>query len=465
VWVSIDKRSTMPMLRQIYESFRTDILSGKLQAGTKLPSTRELSAELRVSRNVILEAYELLLAEGFIVGRSGSGTFVAEGARMPDYTAVHACDESLASATAESDRTEASAISFRTGMPALDSFPRKKWSGLLRNACLEAQDTALGYGDPAGDAGLRRVLAAYLSRTRGVIAQSEHIIVTNGAVQALQLVTKLLLTSGDEVIVEEPSNDDLKSILSSTGAVVRPVPVDDGGLMTSHLPQGGSPRSVYVTPSHQFPLGGILPIQRRIELIAYAEARDCYILEDDYDSEFRFDGAPIHSLQSLDPERVIYIGTFSKVMFPALRIGYVVVPPALVDACIRLKRLSDYQTPSLEQLALAQFIEKGHLHAHVFRMKKVYLKRRQALLNSLEAHFPGLFRVCGKPAGLHLSIEFAFPLPGDAVERLCEEGVYAAVLAENRLALGYGHLRESEICEGVGRLSKALLGRFRDSAV
>jgi GntR family transcriptional regulator/MocR family aminotransferase len=454
LWISIDKHTRTPMLRQVYEAFRVRILSGDLPAGFKLPSTRELAVRLNVSRNVILEAYELLLAEGFIEGRSGSGTYVAEGALFPNFSMqVGNLHTSVSEGTVQ---TETPMISFRTGLPALDLFPRKQWASVLQTVCREVSDRTLSYGDPSGDPEFRNVMADYLARTRGVIAKPDQIVITTGAVQAIQLIARLLLSSGDEALVEEPTNNELKSILSSTGAVLRPIPVDDSGISTSLLPRNSSPKCVYVTPSHQFPLGGILPIQRRIELIRYAVHTGCYIIEDDYDSEFRFDGGPIHSLQSIDPDRVTYIGSFSKILFPSLRIGYIVLPPLLVDAFIHLKRLSDFQTPTLEQLALTRYIEKRFLHSHVLKMKKVYRERRQILVDSLEAHFAGRFRICGRSAGLHLVAEFDFPLPENLPERLLRENVFTTPLAENRILVGYGHLSEEQIREGVNRIRRVI---------
>ncbi|MCZ8520341.1 MocR-like pyridoxine biosynthesis transcription factor PdxR [Paenibacillus caseinilyticus] len=455
MWFTIDRQSKVPMFRQVFEACRGAILSGALAAGCKLPSTRELSAELHVSRNVILEAYELLMAEGYIEGRSGAGTYVAEGTRLPGYKTPPQSGppvESPVMLRAE----RAGAISFRTGAPALDQLPLKAWASALQSVCLEAAPAELGYGDPAGSPELRSVLAEHLWKSRGVLCHPDHIVITNGALQALQIVVKVLVAGGDEVFVESPSNEDLKLVLTSTGAELREIPVDDAGLLTDHLPAGGSPKLVYVTPSHQFPLGGILPIQRRIALMEYARRCGGYLVEDDYDSEFRYDGPPLQSLQSLCPERVIYVGTFSKTLFPALRVGYMVLPGPLVEPCRKLKRLADYQTPIIEQLALVRFMSEGHLTAHVHRMKKLYRQRRDALLEALARHMGRGYRICGRPAGMHLVVEFAAPLPEDWERRLTGAQVQAAALPGRRLLLGYGHLSGEEIEEGIRRIGRAL---------
>ncbi|ANE46322.1 GntR family transcriptional regulator [Paenibacillus swuensis] len=454
MWFSIDSEGDIPMFRQVFEAFRESILTGKMPAGYKLPSTRELAAELHISRNVILEAYELLLAEGYITGRSGAGTYVAEGTQLRSYSPMEPV-LSFASKP-ESEESERDLISFRTGLPAVDLFPMKKWGTILQSVCMDATAANLGYGDSCGVPELRLVLAEHLWKTRGVICRPEQIVITSGAVQALQLIVRLLLSSRDHVLVEDPSNEDLKSILTSTGAALQGIPVDDFGIMTHLFPADVSPQCIYVTPSHQFPMGGILPIQRRIELIEYVRQTVGYIIEDDYDSEFRYDGAPVQSLQSLCPDQVLYIGTFSKTMFPSLRIGYMIVPEPLVDGFRQLKRLSDYQTPSLEQLALVHFINQGHLSRHIQKMKKLYRRRRNILLSALTDQFGGDFRICGRAAGLHLVADFEAPFPDGLQERFREEGVYGALISGNGLLLGYGHLNEEQILEGVLRIGKAM---------
>ncbi|MBB6671306.1 MocR-like pyridoxine biosynthesis transcription factor PdxR [Cohnella nanjingensis] len=461
MWFSIDRHDPMPMFRQVFEAYRGAILSGRLPAGTKLPSTRELAGELDISRNVILEAYEQLLAEGYIQGRPGAGTYVAEGACMTGFAETPAAsDAKRPDDPAVGWRAEDEGISFRTGLPAVDRFPLRQWGASLQRAAADAAPADLGYGDSAGWPALRRALADHLWRTRGAVCRPEQIIVTNGAVQALDLISRLLLTEGDAVLLEDPTNEDLKTILTSTGAALTLIPADDAGLDTGRLTPGLNPKCVYVTPSHQFPLGGVLPIQRRIELVSYIRRGDGYIVEDDYDSEFRFDGPPVHSLQSLDPERVIYIGTFSKTLFPALRIGYMVLPEPLVAGARARKRLSDFQTPILDQLALTRFMEEGHLRAHIQKMKKLYQRKRQCLVQAMQAHWTGGYRICGQAVGLHLAVAFDSPFPADLARRLEEAGVYAGILSDRSLLLGYGHLGETEIGEGVRRLGAAL-GRER----
>jgi len=231
-------------------------------------------------------------------------------------------------------------------------------------------------------------------------------VITSGAAQAFSLIARLLFSPGNDVIIEDPVTHEVQHIFSEAGATLFPIPVDNYGMQTDHLPQEKHPSFVFVTPSHQFPLGGILPIQRRIQLIQFARTAGCYIVEDDYDSEFRYGGTPVSSLQELEPDRVIYVGTLSKSLSPALRLGYMVLPSPLVEPCRRLKRLTDLHAPVLEQLMLARFLEEGHLERHIMKMKKIYRKRREALIMALKTHCSRSLQISGGATGLHLIAEF-----------------------------------------------------------
>lgn len=457
MWMAVDRDSRVPMLSQVYRMLRDGILKGDLEGGRRLPSTRRLAAELQVSRNIVLEAYERLLAEGFVVARSGAGTFVAEGAALPaggtEIPALPVLEEATAIARPEVVPAGGT-ISFRTGSPAMDRFPRKAWSDALRRVYREAPDGLFGYGNPAGEPELRAALADYLRDTRGVVATPDRIVITGGAIQALGLAARMLLTEGDDAIVERPTVEEVRTLIASTGARLHGVPVDESGLVTSALPGDIRPKLIYATPSHQFPLGGAMPIPRRVELLAYAARAGSYVLEDDYDSEFAYDAPAVHSLQSLAPERVLYIGTFSKILSPALRIGYIVLPAAWVPAFVRLKRLADYENSRPDQLALADFIRQRSLHAHVHRMRKLYRGRRELLVECLKAKLGDRVRVLGKAVGLHAAVRFDAPLPPDLSARLSEAKVDAAQIEEDCLLLGYGHLREDEIRDGVERLAR-----------
>lgn len=463
LWIPIDRSLDIPLIKQVYQQIRERILNGQLKSDEKLPSTRELSSELKVSRNVILEAYDQLLAEGFLVSRRGSGTFVAVGAFLEQHKKASPLHSFIRD---EKDEKDDDIINFRSGIPALDLFPRKIWAKLSSTIWNETSPSEFGYDFPEGRPELRQVLSHYLLKTRGVDCHPDQIVITSGATQAMTLVSKLLLSPNDTVIMEDPITNDIQTIFKTTGAQLYPIPVDEYGMKTSCLPLNKDPRFVFVTPSHQFPIGGVLPIQRRIQLIHYSRKTNCYLVEDDYDSEFRYEGPPVSSLQGLDPERVLYIGSFSKILSPALRMGYLILPLQLIEQCRKLKWFSDLHTPSLDQLILARFIKEGHLERHISRMKKTYKCRRDFLINCLKTTFSNKINILGDSTGLHLIIEFneqhfskellkeieqlgvkVYPVEDHTIEK----GKYP-----NQIILGYGHLNNDEIKEGITRMCQAI---------
>ncbi len=463
LWITVDRAQKTPIIRQLYDQIRLSIMKGDLRAGEQLPSTRQLARDLHVSRIVIVEVYDQLLAEGYIESRQGSGTYVAEGAYLEvvpreRFPLVHT--------SVDTEKVNRSIIDFRSGLPALDLFPRKLWGQLVSRVCAEASPSVFGYNHPEGCVDLRIALARYLAKTRRVRCHPDQLVITSGAAQAFSLVARLLLSPGDEVIIEDPVTYEVQRIFSAAGAALFPIPVDEDGMQTGLLPLEKHPAFVFVTPSHQFPLGGLLPIQRRIQLIQFARAAGCYLVEDDYDSEFRYSGTPVSSLQELEPERVIYVGTLSKLLSPALRLGYAVLPPALIERCRQLKRLTDLHSPVLEQLALAHFIEEGHLERHIMKIKKIYRKRREALIAALETHYPRQIQIYGDVAGLHLVAGFGgralteqtFADWEEAGVRLYPVERHAIRKGghQSKVILGYGNLTPEEIEEGVRRIKTVL---------
>ncbi|MDA2491754.1 PLP-dependent aminotransferase family protein [Bacillus cereus] len=463
LWIPIDRSLDIPLIRQVYQQIREQILNGDLQSGEKLPSTRELSSELNVSRNVILEAYDQLLAEGFLVAKRGAGTFVAEGTfleqqnKTPSFHSVN---------WSEDKNKDDNIINFRSGIPALDLFPRKTWAKLSHTIWNDIAPSTFGYDIPEGRPELRQVLSRYLLKTRGVDCHPEQIVITSGATQAMTLVSKLLLSPNDTIIMEDPITNDIQTIFKTSGALLSPIPVDEYGMKTSSLPLNTYPKFIFVTPSHQFPLGGTLPIQRRIQLINYSRRTNCYLVEDDYDSEFRYEGPPVSSLQGLDSDRVLYIGSFSKILSPALRMGYLILPSQLIEKCRMLKWFSDLHTPSLEQLILARFIDEGYLERHIMKMKKMYKKRRNFLIRCLKTTFLDKVNIFGYSTGLHLIAELnECHFSKELIEWIERFGVKVYPVEDhtiekgkhhNRIILGYGHLKKEEIKEGVTRLHKAI---------
>ncbi|MEN6351197.1 MAG: PLP-dependent aminotransferase family protein [Syntrophomonas sp.] len=463
-FIELDRESKRSFSKQIYMQIRKKILCGELKCGERFPSTRELSGELHVSRNTVLTAYDMLIAEGFAHSIPGSGIYVSQGAAKLPFPRPLVTDSYTASLSAVKVARET--INFDSGIPALDLFPRNKWNQLVSRSFMEAPVSALGYDDPQGRPELRQVLAAYLEKSRGIHCHPDQIIITSGAKQGLTLIAKCLLDQNSEVWLEDPSNANVRQIFSYHTNRITPVPVDHEGILTEYFPLNRKPVLIFTTPSHQFPMGGILSIQRRLELVRLAEESGCYLVEDDYDSEFRYDGIPVHSLYELNNERVIYIGTFSKVMFPSLRLGYIVLPYSLLEQCLEWKRLADHHSNSIYQLALMRFIESGQLERHIMRMKKIYYKRRGCLLELLEAYFPGQVSIYGESAGMHIVAGFdGVVFSPDLVRRIKDEGVYI-VPAENhsvvkgrhlgQVILGYAQLNQDEMAEGLTRLKRIL---------
>jgi GntR family transcriptional regulator/MocR family aminotransferase len=446
--ISVQRDVERPLREQLEGQLRDAIRRGVLHAGTQLPSTRALAAELAISRGVVVEAYAQLAAEGFLVARPGGVTRVARVARHDPP------------APPEPRVPPPVRFDFRVEAADLSAFPRRAWATALREAVAEAPDRALGYGDRSGAPELRAVLAAYLGRARGVAADPEHVVVTTGITQAVAVLARALRRSGVERVgVEDPGFPVHRLVLAREGLRIVPLPVDGGGLVTAAL-DTAAVGAVLVTPSHQFPLGMALAPERRGALLEWAAATDGWVLEDDYDGEYRFDREPVAALQALAPARVVYLGSASKMLAPALRLGWAVVPPGLLDAVADAKLLADSGGPQLEQLALARFVERGELDRHLRRMRGSYRRRRDTLVATLGEHLPQL-AVEGIPAGLHVATR----LPADvALGPLLESAWQARVGLFGfehggvaRLLLGYANLPEPSVVPAVRALAGLLV--------
>ena len=487
LWLQLDGDG--PLHRQLYRALRAAILNGRLAAGQRLPGTRQLARELGISRNTVLQACEQLLAEGYTTGRARSGTFVAdalparasgprgasgsgaaETAREPTLSALGQRLSLVAppGRASWSPWQELLPFDFRYGEPSYSDLPLETWSRLLGRRARRLSARRLAYQPPGGAAELREALAGYLARARGVACTPEQIVIVHGSQQAIDLTARLLIDPGDRVVLEEPHYTGFSFCLNAVGAALAHVPVDEQGLRTDELSAVPDARLACVTPSHQYPTGAVLSLPRRLALLEWATRCDAYLLEDDYDGEFRFDGKPIECLQALDRDgRVLYAGTASKLLFPALRIGWLVAPPALAPYFLNAKALADTGTPSLEQLALADFIREGHLERHARRARTRTAARRAALLEAVSEQLGERARVLGASAGLHVLLQLP-QLSARETPRLraaCRErgvGVYPATPfyaqppAWAELLLGYAALSEESIRSGVGRLREAL---------
>ena len=406
------ERGGHPLHLQLTDQLRTAIQQGLLPSGTRLPSTRSVSLALGISRNIVVKAYEELFSEGYLLGRTGSGTYVDQS--LPRFPRAvppppsHAPrwfhpQERLVGEAAAWMPPEPGVIVFRLGTPTIEPLPQAVWQRVWKR--VGAQRPPSTYSSVSGDPELRRELAAYLGRARGLACAPEELVITSAASQALRLLIQVAFTRGDRVGFEEPGSLTVRQVLLSQGAVLVPVPVDDEGLQIGALPAGqDAPVLVYVTPSHHYPLGARLSLARRLALLEWAEAHDSLIIEDDYDSEFRYDALPLPALASLDQTgRVAYLGTFSKALAPTLRLGYLVAPQPLREEIERLKRqgsLPDYCASWPVQRALAFLLAEGSLEQHIRRMRRHYAEKR-SLLSEILFPIAPLGHLHGLEAGLH----------------------------------------------------------------
>ncbi len=452
----LQRHSDLSLARQIYSFIQAGIASGQLAGGEKMPSTRELATQLGVSRNTVNEAYEMLLAEGYLSSRQGAPTHVALNAAILGSIPLSVCEKKPISKAVYT-------YDFITGQPDLGLFPRSKWLRHLSQASVELPLTEYGYSGQQGLLSLRREISHLLYRSRGLFVDPQDIFITAGATHALHIAAKLGVFKRG-IAIEDPCHSGMLQVLQKNKVQIVPIPVDEKGLQTDFL-AGSKAGGIYTTPSHQFPLGGVLQADRRAALINHARNQDAYIVEDDYDSEFRFAGEPLAPIQALDPQRVIYIGTFSKSLFPAIRIGYAVVPLALQHEWRQVRRHIDVQNTPFEQAALAAFLNSRDYDRHVRKMRQTYGGRRKALLETLRG-WEAPWRIIGDASGIHLAIE----VPGmvfadDFVRQAAEQSIRIVpaqnhvIIAKNhqdKLLLGYGHLAEEVLRQGITLLGKII---------
>ncbi|WP_417514479.1 PLP-dependent aminotransferase family protein [Minwuia sp.] len=444
-----------PQPSRVHQALREAILSGRLTPGARLPPSRALAEQLGIRRNAVVVAYEMLLADELAESRVGSGTFVA--ARMPDTGAGPA-----AATVPEIERPRGV---FVLGRTTVDDVLQGQLRRAITRRLSHIDPGHLGYGEPRGSLELRTRIAEHLAVARGVRCDPGNIMITSGTQHGIRLCLRSILSPGDAAWVEDPGYHAAKRALTAAGAVLVPVPVDAEGLVVAEG-QARAPRArvAYVTPSHQFPMGVVMRMQRRIELLDWARAADAWIIEDDYDSEYRYGGAPLTALAGIDgSQRVIYCGTFSKVLFPGLRLGYVVLPPVLVERVLADREALDRFPPSLLEGAIADLIGNGHLSAHVRRMRARYRAARDLVVDTLNAHSGGALDVQVPEQGLHLVARLRPGHPpgmGDAVRRAAT--IHAGLLSEARLIpdptdgfiLGFsGHAME-DLREGAEKLGE-----------
>lgn len=410
--LSIDRRSPTPLFRQVYAALSTAILDQQLPPGARLPATRSLAAELGLSRTAVVAAYEQLLVEGYTTGRVGAGTYVASdlpgkprGRIAKPARAVQRGDHGIPRLTGQVDVTlQNDARPFNLGRTLIDARTMDIWRRLSARSLRGLSRSHLGYGDPRGSSELRRALATYLASHRAVRCDPEQIIITSGTQHAIDLVTRVLLPPGSDAWVEDPGYPLTREALTAAGVALHPVPVDRHGLdVAAGIRMAPQARAAFVTPSHQFPTGVVLSMARRLELIDWARRADAWIVEDDYASEFRYGGHPLAALQGLDGNaRTLYVGTLNKALFPGLRIGYLIVPEALLTRFVTARYLADRQPPGLQQDVLASFIADGHLASHIRRMRNLYREQRDRLVGALRRQAGDFLEVEQPDQGMHL---------------------------------------------------------------
>ena len=478
--LEIDRRAGVPLQTQLYRGLREAILQGRLASGLRLPATRVLARELDVARNTVVAVFEQLVDEGYLAARVGAGTVVA--AIRPE-SLLHARPLPSRAATGTPPRLSrrgaqlaavhraspgaASGRAFQVGLPALDAFPTETWARLLARRARTPTRGALGYDYATGHPALREAVAAYLGAARGVLCRAEQVIVVTGAQAGLDLACRLLLDPGDAAWIEEPGYLGARGALLAASARLVPVPVDRDGLDVAHgSSRAPDARLAYTSPSHQLPTGATTSLPRRMALLEWAERADAWVLEDDYDSEYRYGGRPIAAMQGIDGAgRVIYVGTFSKTMFAALRLGYLVVPRALVEPFSVAMRHTGHSAPVVVQAAMADFIAEGHYTAHVRRMRVLYEGRQARLVRAARRHLTGLAHVAPAEAGMHLVA--ALPAGSDDVDvtaRAAVAGVVVRPLSTHYLGrpersgllLGYAGTPEREIDRSVEALAAVL---------
>ena len=455
--IVLQQNSEVSLARQIFAGVKSRILAGQLAAGEALPSTRALAKGLGICRNTVNEAYDMLWAEGFLVRHQGAPSLVAQG--------LHLNPAPPATLPAAAPAPPPILWDFKTGQPDLALFPLAAWNKTLADAARALPVGALCYSGPRGYTPLCEEIARWLLRSKSMAVDPQDIFITSGATQALHLLVTILHRDGRAFALESPSHPAVQTVLADSNYPFYPVPVDQDGADIATL-QNKAISAVYITPSHQFPLGSVLPAARRAALVRMAAQNDFYIIEDDYDSEFRYSGSPISPVYAMCPARVAYVGSFSKTLFPALRVGFAVLPKALQGPWRHYRTYMDVQNPVLEQATLAEFLRSRKMDRHVQKMRRAYGEKRGLLLAALQAEFGGAARPWGDASGLHVALQFPGVTFGPRFAQACNTaGVRVGTVAQycpaqsehgDKLLLGYGHLTPAQIANGVAALHRVI---------
>lgn len=481
--VTVDRRLDVPLHRQVYERYRAAILSGKLRPGQMVPSSRELASDQAISRFPVLHAYAQLIAEGYFETRAGAGTYIASNlperlmnvsaATQPKHNGAagprNVSHRSMLYPAVDLHRASRIWGPFRVHQPAFEHFPFRIWSGLINQHSRNPIARVIHDIDPMGSRRFREAICDYLRSSRAVHCEPDQIMVVSGSQQALDITARVLLDSGDSVWVEEPGYKLGLAVFEAAGCRLIPVPVDREGMnIADGISLKKDARAALVTPSHQYPLGSTMSASRRMQLLDWAQSCGSWIIEDDYDSEFRYESRPISSLQGMDTNaRVIYIGTFSKVLFPSVRVGYLVIPTDLVERFAMVRLAMDIFPPYLHQEVLTDFMLEGHFGAHVRKMRQVYKERRQALVDCIEREFGGQLTIHGAEAGMHVAVTLPEGyLDTEVAARAANDGLSLYTISQycrrqpalQGFVLGFGSTCVEEMPKAVGKLRAAIDG-------
>jgi GntR family transcriptional regulator/MocR family aminotransferase len=475
--IAVDRKASKPLHKQIYDGFLLAIVGGNIRPGQRVPSSRTLSVELGISRIPVLNAYAQLLAEGYFESRKGAGTFVSES--LPESLTI--CEEKTPPPVQEGSGPRPIARrallltkfarppwvggwgAFSVHQPAFDRFPFPIWSNLITRHSKGPSLSAIHNTDPRGSESCREAICNYLRTARAVRCDPSQVMVVAGSQQALEISARVLLGNATAVWVEEPGYRLARSVFQGAGCRLVPVPVDEDGMIVSAgIKQCPTARAAYVTPSHQYPLGSTMSASRRMQLLNWAQSSGSWIIEDDYDSEYRFESMPIASLQGLDRNaRVIYVGTFSKVLFPSLRLGYIVIPPDLADHFIAVRTSMDIFPPYLHQEVITDFMREGHFARHIRRMRLLYSERRTALVENIRDQFGSCLEVHGTQAGMHLAVTLPKGLSDHEIAtRAARKGLWLWPLSPSYLSevprqgfiLGFGNTAVEDMSRAVSQL-------------
>ena len=477
--IVVNRRSEIPLYRQVYDALRAMILDRRLESGQRLPSTRALADELKISRIPVLDAYAQLLAEGYLESRSGAGTFV-KILLSDQFTNVRSAAPGVLKEVGNEEISRLAKLlpvertpwfpssgAFSVGQIAYDHFPFRVWSDMVTRYARRVRAGSLNYADPMGLEDFREAIAAYLRSARAVRCEASQIMIVNGSQHALDLSARVLLDPNSPAWIEEPGYELLRHTLVLSGCRLVPVPVDSEGLdVAAGINLCRTSRAAFVTPSHQYPLGATMSPARRLQLLEWAHSHHAWIVEDDYDSEYRYECMPVSSLQGLDPgSRVIYIGTFSKTLFPSLRLGYIVIPHALIERFQAVRRANDLFPPPLYQAVLTDFIQAGHFARHVRKTRQLYAERCTALTQALKTEFGTEIEILGSQAGMHLVITLRPGYSDRAIAVRAARGglwlwplsaAYIGPDARQGFILGFGGTKADDMLYQVRRLRKAI---------